>query len=160
LLDITIICLGKLKEPYLRDACAEYVKRLRPFCRLDICELTPARLPDDPPPALISAALSEEAAAIIKKLPPGARVYAMCVEGTLMSSEALSADLTASAVNGQGKIAVVIGSSFGLSEEIKRRADVRLSMSPMTFPHQLSRVMLLEQLYRAFQIAGGGKYHK
>ncbi|MCL2508461.1 MAG: 23S rRNA (pseudouridine(1915)-N(3))-methyltransferase RlmH [Oscillospiraceae bacterium] len=160
MIDITVVCLGKLKEAYLRDACAEYVKRLKSFCRLEVCELTPARFPDDPSAAEVEAALSEEAAMIRKRLPLNARVYALCVEGDMMSSEELCRDLTKAAVFGHSRIAMIIGSSFGLSDEIKRRADVRLSMSAMTFPHQLARVMLLEQLYRVFQIESGGKYHK
>lgn len=152
--------LGKLKEPYLRDAVAEYQKRLQAFCKLQTIELTPYRLPDDPGDALISDALEKEAAEIEKHIPQNAFVYALCIEGKTMSSEQFSAQLEQAAVQGSGSVVFVIGSSFGLSERVKRRANVRLSMSPMTFPHQLARVMLLEQLYRAFQIRSGGKYHK
>lgn len=152
--------LGKLKEPYLRDAVAEYQKRLQAFCKLQTIELTPYRLPDDPADALISDALEKEAEEIEKHIPQNAFVYALCIEGKTMSSEQFSAQLEQAAVQGSGSVVFVIGSSFGLSERVKRRANVRLSMSPMTFPHQLARVMLLEQLYRAFQIRSGGKYHK
>lgn len=152
--------LGKLKEPYLRDAVAEYQKRLQAFCKLQTIELTPYRLPDDPADALISDALEKEAAEIEKHIPQNAFVYALCIEGKTMPSEQFSAQLEQAAVQGSGSVVFVIGSSFGLSERVKRRANVRLSMSPMTFPHQLARVMLLEQLYRAFQIRSGGKYHK
>ncbi len=152
--------LGKLKEPYLRDAVAEYQKRLQAFCKLQTIELTPYRLPDDPADALISDALEKEAAEIEKHIPQNAFVYALCIEGKTMPSEQFSAQLEQAAVQGSSSVVFVIGSSFGLSERIKRRANVRLSMSPMTFPHQLARVMLLEQLYRAFQIRSGGKYHK
>ena len=152
--------LGKLKEPYLRDAVAEYQKRLQTFCKLQTIELTPYRLPDDPGDALISDALEKEAAEIEKHIPQNAFVYALCIEGKTMPSEQFSAQLEQAAVQGSGSVVFVIGSSFGLSERVKRRANVRLSMSPMTFPHQLARVMLLEQLYRAFQIRSGGKYHK
>lgn len=160
MIHVDLIVLGRLKEPYLRDACAEYAKRLQAFCKLQTIELTPFRLPDDPSDAQIADALEREAAEIEKHIPSGAAVYALCIEGKTVSSEQFSAMLDRSAVDGSGTIVFVIGSSFGLSEHIKRRANVRLSMSPMTFPHQLARVMLLEQLYRAFQIRAGGKYHK
>ena len=157
---IELIVLGKLKETYLRDACAEYQKRLQALCKLHVIELTPCRLPDDPGDAQIFDALEREANEIEKHIPPNASLYALCIEGKLMSSEQLSAQIERAALDGSGTIVFVIGSSFGISERVKRRADVRLSMSPMTFPHQLARVMLLEQLYRAFQIRSGGKYHK
>lgn len=157
---VDLIVLGKLKESYLRDACAEYRKRLQAFCKLRTVELTPYRLPDDPSDAQILDALEREAAEIEKHIPPNATVYALCIEGKAVSSEQFSAQLETAAVDGDGTVVFVIGSSFGLSDRIKRRANVRLSMSPMTFPHQLARVMLLEQLYRAFQIRAGGKYHK
>ena len=160
MIHIDLIVLGKLKEAYLRDACAEYVKRLQAFCKVRTIELAPYRLPDDPSDAQISDALEKEAAEIEKQIAPGACVYALCIEGKTVSSEQFSAQLEQAAVDGSGTIVFVIGSSFGLSERVKRRANVRLSMSPMTFPHQLARVMLLEQLYRAFQIRAGGKYHK
>ena len=105
-------------------------------------------------------AAEKEAAEIEKHIPQNAFVYALCIEGKTMPSEQFSAQLEQAAVQGSGSVVFVIGSSFGLSERVKRRANVRLSMSPMTFPHQLARVMLLEQLYRAFQIRSGGKYHK
>lgn len=160
MIHVELIVLGKLKEPYLRDAVAEYQKRLQAFCKLQTIELTPYRLPDDPADALISDALEKEAAEIEKHIPQNAFVYALCIEGKTMPSEQFSTQLEQAAVQGSGSVVFVIGSSFGLSERVKRRANVRLSMSPMTFPHQLARVMLLEQLYRAFQIRSGGKYHK
>lgn len=160
MIHVDLIVLGKLKESYLRDACAEYAKRLQAFCKLRTIELTPYRLPDDPSDAQISDALEREAADIEKNIPANAAVYALCIEGKTVPSEQFSAMLDQSAVDGSGTVVFVIGSSFGLAERIKRRANVRLSMSPMTFPHQLARVMLLEQLYRAFQIRAGGKYHK
>ncbi len=160
MIHIDLIVLGKLKEAYLRDACAEYVKRLQAFCKVRTIELAPYRLPDDPSDAQINDALEKEASEIEKHIAPGACVYALCIEGKTVSSEQFSAQLEQAAVDGSGTIVFVIGSSFGLSERVKRRANVRLSMSPMTFPHQLARVMLLEQLYRAFQIRAGGKYHK
>lgn len=160
MMNVKLIVLGKLKEDYLRKACAEYQKRLQAFCRLQIVELTPQRLPDNPSQAQIDDALEREAGEILKNIPSSAKVFSLCIEGKMLSSEAFSAELTKTAVSGTGSVVFIIGSSFGLSETVKRNTHVRLSMSPMTFPHQLARVMLLEQLYRAFQISNGGKYHK
>ncbi|MCL2495371.1 MAG: 23S rRNA (pseudouridine(1915)-N(3))-methyltransferase RlmH [Oscillospiraceae bacterium] len=152
---IKLICFGRLKEPYLREACAEYEKRLQPFCKLDIIELPPAALPENPSAAQIEQALSAEAKLAGERLVKGAGLAALCVEGRQLSSEQFAAWLEA-----QSEAAFLIGSSFGLGEEIKNKAQLRLSLSNMTFPHQLARVMLLEQLYRAFQIQTRGKYHK
>lgn len=157
---VKILCLGKLKEPYLREACAEYQKRLTPFCKLTIIEKTPERLPSDPSQAQIDAALKAEGRALLAEIPAGAHVYCLCIEGKQRSSEQFSAELDRIAVSGKSTVVFVIGSSYGLAPEVKARADVKLSMSQMTFPHQLARVMLLEQLYRAYQIGRGGKYHK
>lgn len=160
MMNVKLIVLGKLKEDYLRQACAEYQKRLNAFCRLHIAELMPQRLPDNPSQAQIDDALQREATEILKLIPPSAKVFSLCIEGKMLSSEAFSKELSQTAVNGTGCVVFIIGSSFGLSETVKKNSHVRLSMSPMTFPHQLARVMLLEQLYRAFQIGNGGKYHK
>lgn len=157
---ITVICEGKLKEKYLRDACMEYSKRLTAFCKLNVIELNPQRIPENPSASEIDAALEAEAKEIIPKIPNGAKVYAMCIEGKQMSSEKLSQQLSMCAVQGFNNVVFIIGGSHGLSETVKKRADFRLSMSEMTFPHQLARVMLLEQIYRAYQISSGGKYHK
>ena len=159
-MNVTVICLGKLKEDYLRAACAEYAKRLSAFCKLDIIELTPARLPDDPSQSQIDAALEDEAKRIIAKIPKGAACFAMCIEGKQYPSEKFSRLLHTAAIEGGANAVFIIGSSFGLSEMVKKMCKTRLSMSEMTFPHQLARVMLLEQIYRAFQIENGGKYHK
>ena len=160
MLNIDIICVGKLKEDYLRMACAEYEKRLGAFCKLRITELTPARLPDNPTQAQINAALEDEGARIIAKLAPNTAVFAMCIEGRQMPSEKLSAEIEKCAVSGYGSLAFIIGGSHGLSPAVKSKAAYRLSMSEMTFPHQLARVMLLEQIYRAIMISSGTKYHK
>ena len=160
MMTIRIIALGKLKEPYLRDACAEYLKRLQAFCRIQVVELAPYRLPDSPSDSQIADALEREAAEIEKQIPSGSAVISMCIEGKMLSSPQLSGWIEKSAISGTGSIVFIIGSSFGLSDRIKRASALRLSMSPMTFPHQLARVMLLEQIYRAFQISSGGKYHK
>jgi len=160
MISINLICMGRLKEQYLRDACAEYIKRLGVFCRIKVFELSPEHLPENPSQALIQAALNAEGRAILSKIPAGSRVYSLCIEGSQLSSEELSLDIENSAVSGTGSLVFIIGSSFGLSDEVKNRSDFKLSMSKMTFPHQLARLMLLEQVYRAFQIIAGGKYHK
>lgn len=160
MINVKLICLGKLKEPYLRDASAEYVKRLGAGYRFSIEELTPARLPDNPSQAQITAALKAEAQQIKEKIPRGAVVISLCIEGKMLTSELLSAEMEKRASSGEGSFVFIIGSSYGLDPEIKALSDIRLSMSPMTFPHQLARIMLLEQLYRAYQIRLGTKYHK
>lgn len=157
---VTIICEGKLKEKYLRDACAEYAKRLSAYCKLNIVELNPHRISESPSSAEIDAVLQAESVEILSKIPSNAKVYAMCIEGKQMPSEKLAEEISSCAVHGYSNIVFIIGGSHGLSESVKKRADFRLSMSEMTFPHQLARVMLLEQIYRAYQISTGGKYHK
>lgn len=157
---ITVLCVGKLKEAYLRDAAAEYQKRLAPFCRLSVIEVDEERLPDAPSDAQIQATLVAEGKRLLARVPAGAAVFALCIEGKEMSSPALAQTLDRLAVDGCSHVVFIIGGSWGLSDEVKAAARVRLSMSPMTFPHQLARVMLLEQLYRAGQISSGGKYHK
>lgn len=160
MLGVTIICEGKLKEKYLRDACGEYEKRLGAFCKLNIIELTPKRISENPGEGEIKNVLEAEGREILAKIPNGSLVFAMCIEGKQLSSEELSKKFETAAVQGFGNITFVIGSSFGLCDEVKRKADFKLSMSKMTFPHQLARVMLLEQIYRSFKISSGGKYHK
>lgn len=157
---VTIICTGKLKEKFYLDAAAEYAKRLSRFCTLTILELPEERLPESPSPAQIEAALAREADAVRAKLPAGCLLIAMCVEGQERSSEALARYLADAAARGAGHIVFLIGSSYGIHPSLKQQADLRLSMSPMTFPHHLLRVMLLEQIYRAYQINAGSKYHK
>ena len=157
---VTILCVGKLKEKFYIDAAAEYVKRLQRLCRLEIVELPESRLPDEPSPAELRRALQAEAAAIREKLPKGGALVAMCIEGKPCSSEELSRRIIDFGVQGKTQITFLIGGSVGLDEGIKKQADWRLSMSPMTFPHHMARIMLLEQIYRAYQIAAGTKYHK
>ena len=157
---ISVLCVGKLKEPFYAAAAAEYQKRLNRFCKPEIVELAEQRLPEDPSAAEIEQALAREAAQIVERLPRGGAVIAMCVEGTAMSSEALSERLERFAALGASQLTFLIGGSFGLHPRVKAHADLRLSMSPMTFPHHLARVMLLEQIYRAYQIECGTKYHK
>ncbi len=158
-MNITLICVGKLKEKYLTDACNEYKKRLSAY-KPNIIEISPERLSDSPSESEINSALEKEGKKILEKLPKGSFVYAMCIEGKQRTSEELSAEIERIKLGGTGSIAFIIGGSFGLSDEVKKRADDRLSMSKMTFPHQLARVMLLEQIYRAVQIGLGTKYHK
>lgn len=160
MLNVTVACVGKLKEAYWRDACAEYTKRLSGFCRLQIVEVAEERLPDSPSVAQITAALEEEGHRLLSRIPAGAAVIALCIEGKSISSEMLSEQLSKWTVDGVSHVVFVIGGSFGLSPLVKETAKLRLSMSAMTFPHQLARVMVLEQLYRALQISSGGKYHK
>ena len=157
---VTIICVGKLKEKFYADAVSEYVKRLSRFCKLEILELAEERLPDDPSQAQIDAALQKESDAIRAKLPAGAHVIAMCVEGKERSSEELARLMAESANRGESHLVFLIGGSFGMHPFIKAQAAVKLSMSPMTFPHHLLRVMLLEQIYRGYQINAGTRYHK
>lgn len=159
-MNITIIALGKLKEKYLRDAITEYSKRISAYGKIDIIELNPTRFSDNPSQAEINSALSKEADEIKKKIPNGSFVFALCIEGKEKSSEAFAKAISEAALNGKSNLVFIIGSSFGLAPEIKSIADFKLSFSPMTFPHQLMRVMLLEQIYRAFQINNNGKYHK
>ena len=157
---VTLLCVGKLKERFYIDAAAEYAKRLQRLCRLEIVELPESRLPDDPSPAELRRALQAEAAAICQRLPGSGALVALCIEGKPCSSEELSRRLTELGVQGRTQLTFLIGGSVGLDESLKQQADWRLSMSPMTFPHHMARIMLLEQIYRAYQIAGGAKYHK
>lgn len=159
MLTINIICVGKLKEAYLRDAIDEYSKRMKPLCRLSIIELNEERVGDDPSPAEIQKTVTAESERILAKIGKGDYVIAMCVEGKNISSEELSARIEDVSMT-HSTVDLIIGGSWGLSDTLKARADFKLSMGKMTFPHQLCRVMLLEQLYRAFQISKGTKYHK
>lgn len=161
MLNVNLITVGKLKESYLRDACAEYAKRLGAFCKLNIVELNESRLSDNPSEKEIANALSAEGKTMINYL-SGKDCFniAMCIEGKQLSSEKLAEKINRISVDGKSTLNIVIGSSCGIAEEIKAMCNFRLSMSEMTFPHQLARVMILEQLYRAFQINNGGKYHK
>lgn len=158
---VNLITVGKLKEKYWRDAAAEYVKRLGAFCKVEIVELNECRLSDEPSDKEIQSALETEAAAMQKYLNAnGAYNIAMCIEGKQLTSEELSATMTGCGTRGYSTLNFVIGSSFGIASSVKQRADMRLSMSKMTFPHQLARILLLEQIYRGFQIEKGSKYHK
>lgn len=160
MMTVQIICVGKLKEKFYIDAAAEYAKRLGGYCKFSLTELPEERLPENPNAAQIEAALAKEGAAVLGKLPKGGAVVAMCVEGQGLSSEGLSDKIAAWASQGRSTITFFIGSSYGLHQSVKNSADFKLSMSHMTFPHHLARVMLLEQIYRAFKINEGSSYHK
>ncbi len=160
MMNVRIICVGRMKEKYWTLACEEYAKRLSGFCRFSVVEVDEEKTADSPSPAQIKNTIEKEGRRILAAVPKGSYIAAMCVEGRQRTSEELSKELQKLAVDGQGSISFIIGGSWGLSDEVKRAADTRLSMSVMTFPHQLARVMLCEQIYRAFQISSGGKYHK
>ena len=175
---IQILALGKCKESYLRDACREYEKRLSRFCQLQVTELEPVSLPQNPSEKEIAAALEKEGAELLKRAK--GFCIAMCIEGKQLDSPGLAKKLEQAAQGADlllcdatyalpeqqeqggdsGAVTFLIGSSYGLSDAVKQRANLRLSMSAMTFPHQLARVMLLEQIYRSYQILSGTKYHK
>ncbi len=159
MLKVKIINIGKFKEDYLRKAYDEYAKRLSGYCSLEEVVLEPERLPDKPSNAQIEKALEEEGKKILKKIPADAFTVAMCIEGKKLDSVAFAKILQEQTLV-SGKICLIIGGSYGLSNEVKKSANFRLSMSDMTFPHQLAKIMLLEQLYRAFKINEGGTYHK
>lgn len=160
MLSVRLICVGKLKEKYLISAVDEYKKRLGAFCRFEIVELNEERLPDSPTPGELNSALEREAENIIQNVPKDACLLALCVEGKQLDSPELARFISEKALSGKSRLCFVIGGSFGLSERVKKLAELRLSMSRMTFPHHLARVMLAEQIYRAFTIIEGRKYHK
>lgn len=158
--NVTVICVGKLKEKFLRDALSEYQKRLSSFCQFNIIELNESRISQNPSQKEIENCLENEAKEILSKISDNAYVFALCIEGKGVTSEKFADMIEKAATNGKSNLNFIIGSSFGLSESVKKRADFRLSVSDMTFPHQLFRVMLLEQIYRAYSIINGSKYHK
>lgn len=160
MLAVTLVCVGKMKERYYLDAFAEYQKRLGAFCRFTLVELPEQRLGEDPGEREIAAALEREADEVEKRIPAGATLVALCVEGEQKRSEELASQLAAWTNGGCSRLCFLVGGSFGLSQRLKDRADLRLSVSKMTFPHHLFRVMLAEQLYRCFTILAGGRYHK
>ena len=158
--DVTLICMGKLKEKFYIQAAQEYEKRLSAYCRFRLLELPEYKLPEDPSPAQIVAGLDKEAELIISKIPKGSWLCIWTPEGKMLSSEDLAEQLKDVKLSGKSSACFLIGSSFGISQKIKDMADYKLSMSKMTFPHHLARIMVLEQLYRAEAIQAGSKYHK
>ena len=159
MLTLRLISIGTLKEAYWRDAAQEYEKRLGTLCRFQSVNLKEAKLPDKPSDGEIAAALEVEADAVLREISPRSYVVALCVEGEQMSSPALAQTLEKIAQT-HSEITLIIGSSYGLSPRVKKAADCRLSVSKLTFPHQLMRVLILEVFYRAFQIQKGTQYHK
>jgi len=160
MISINLIYVGDIREKYLLDAVAEYEKRLSAYCGLENFELKEEKLPENPSEAQINAAIEKEGGKILAVLPKKSLKIALCVEGKQFSSEEFSLLLQKAASDGFSQISFVIGGAFGLSDEVKNVCDIKLSISKMTFTHRLARVLLLEQLYRAENIASGGKYHK
>lgn len=159
MIQVAVITVGNLKESYWRDAVSEYEKRLSAFCKPSLIQLKETKLPDDPSDGEIRAALADEGKRILHAMPPRSYRVALCVEGKQFSSEELAAKLDG-ALTEQGHLCLVIGSSHGLAPEVKEACQLRLSVSKLTFPHQMMRVLLLEVLYRSFSIMKGTKYHK
>lgn len=160
MLSVNIICIGKIKEKYWTDAIKEYSKRLSAFCKFSIIELDEEKTFNNPNPSQIKAILDAEGKRILNALKKGSSVITMCIEGKMLSSEELSEKLSDIALSGNSTVDFVIGGSWGLSDEVKAKSSLKLSMSRMTFPHQMARVVLTEQIYRAFEIMNNGKYHK
>ena len=160
MLSVHLICVGKLKEKFYLEACGEYLKRLSGYCKMTLLELPEEKLPQNPSKGQIDAALEKEAAAIRAKIPANSSIIALCVEGKPKSSEELAGLVRTFEQNSAKHLVFLIGGSYGMHPSIKQEAWVRLSMSPMTFPHHLARVMVLEQIYRAFKINEGSSYHK
>lgn len=157
---IKIITVGKLKEKYFQEAFSEYEKRLGAFCKLIVDETEQEKLPDEPSDKEINKALETEAERILQKIPAGSYIIPLCIEGKQLPSEKFADLIARETANGKSTFVFIIGGSCGLSDRIKQKADFKLSMSEMTFPHRLARVMLAEQLYRAFAIINNRKYHK
>ena len=157
---VTLLCVGRLKEAYLRDAVAEYAKRLSRHCAFETIEVADAKIPDEPSPGEVEKVLSTEGEALLSRLPKNAHVVALAIEGTMTTSPGFAALIDEAIGRGASRICFVIGGSLGLSDAVKERADRLLSFSPMTFPHQLMRVLFAEQLYRAFTILNRQTYHK
>ena len=160
MLSVKIICVGKLRERFYTDAMGEYQKRLRAYCRLELVELPEQRLPEAPSGREVAAALEREGADILHAVPADAYTVALCVEGEQLPSEGVAGLIAERENSGKPKLCFIIGGSFGLAPAVKAAAQLRLSMSRMTFPHHLARVMLAEQLYRGFKIIEGSRYHK
>ncbi len=157
---IKIVCVGKLKEKYLADGIAEYCKRISRFAKVEIVEINDEKIPDNASDALCAQIKNTEGDKILSKLGRDEYRVALCVEGGQMSSEQLADKISSVTLSGKNTIAFIIGGSLGLSDSVKDKADLRLSFSKMTFPHQLMRLILTEQVYRAFKINANEQYHK
>ncbi len=160
MLSVKLICVGRLREKFYIEAFREYIKRLTAYCRFECIEIPEIRISDKPSVGEIAAALDKEADIVVKNIQQGSYLVALCVEGKKLSSEELAAVIRQCEGSGKPKLCFIIGSSYGLSYKIKSKADLSLSMSDMTFPHHLVRVMLAEQIYRGFKINEGSSYHK
>lgn len=160
MLKVLLISVGCLKEKYYNEAAKEYEKRLSKYCKLGCVEIEPARLNNSPSSAEIEAALKLEGQKILQKIPRGSFVVSMCIEGKRLTSDEFADVVKDLPLKGCSSICFIIGSSYGLDGEIKAKSNLRLSISPMTFPHRLARIMLLEQVYRCFKIIEGSNYHK
>ena len=158
--EITLLAMGKLKEKFYISAAEEYKKRLGAYCKFQLLELPEVRLPENPSPSEIAAGLDKEAESIFARVPKGAYLCIFTPEGKELSSEAFAEKLASVKLSGKSSVCFLIGSSFGISPRVKAAADFQLSMGPMTFPHHLARIMVLEQIYRAEAIQAGSKYHK
>lgn len=159
-MQITIVSVGKLKEKYLREGIEEYAKRLSAYCRLQIVEVSDEKAPEELSASEMEQVKRKEGERILAQIKPDHYVIALAIEGQMWSSEKLSAEMDKLALHGRSQLAFVIGGSLGLSAEVLKRSDLQLSFSKMTFPHQLVRLMLVEQVYRAFRIGRGEPYHK
>lgn len=161
MIKINIICIGKIKEKYFTDAISEYAKRLTAFCKFSIIELSEEKIrSNNPNQSQIDEVIEAEGKRIMQKISQSDYVVAMCIEGKVLSSEELSKTIDNVSLSGKSTIDFIIGGSYGLSNEVKSRANLKLSMSRMTFPHTMARMILSEQIYRAFEISTNGKYHK
>lgn len=160
MLKVDLICIGKLKESYLREACSEYQKRLAAFCKLEIIELQESKVSQTPSTAEIAGCIQKEGQSILSKIAAQSYAIPLCIEGEMLPSEAFAQKIQQIQNQGISHITFVIGGSFGLWEEIKDSSKWKFSLSPMTFPHQMARIMLLEQFYRALGINNNSKYHK
>ncbi len=159
-MNINVICIGKLKEKYWTDACSEYLKRIGGYCRINVVELKEAKLPKNASPADERGVMEKEGESILAKISDSDYVIALEVEGKQLDSVEFSRRISSVFAGGRQTVDFVIGGSLGLSDAVKKRADFGLSFSKMTFPHQMARVVLLEQVYRSFKIANGETYHK
>lgn len=160
MLSVKFICVGRMRERFFIEAFNEYGKRLQSYCKWQLVEPAEIKLGDNPSDKEISAALDKEAEEILSAIPNDGYVVALCVEGKELPSEAMGKLIAQRENSGKPRLCFVIGGSYGLSPKVKARADLKLSMSQMTFPHHLARVMLIEQLYRGFKINEGSRYHK
>ncbi len=156
---LTVVCAGKLKERWLREGVAEYLKRLTPYAKVDIKEIHEEKMPDDPSPAEKEQVLTREGERLLHLVPAGDYLVVLDVYGQQLSSEEIAARMADLALHGTSSITFLIGGAFGLSREVRQRADALLSLSRLTMTHQMTRLLLVEQIYRSYKINRGEKYH-